>query len=121
MVGLRIPVAAAVMVAVLCTACAAPAARWIPYDQVHAKVRREIGMQRGQLVLACQSMVFVGQKRQEGSELDETEIADGPATYYDNLRGDTLQDCNYWYCVQNSEDCRANCPWREWRCPHPDF
>jgi hypothetical protein len=77
MVGLRIPVAAAVMVAVLCTACAAPAARWIPYDQVHAKVRREIGMQRGQLVLACQSMVFVGQKRQEGSELDETEIASG--------------------------------------------
>lgn len=118
--GLQIPIAAAVVAAVLCAACAAPTAHWIPYDQVHAKLRRRIGMQPGQLVLACQNMVFVGQIRHEtASELDHVVVADGPATYYDNLRGEILQNCNFWYCSKNNEDCDAHCPWREWRCPDP--
>jgi hypothetical protein len=112
-------VLAIVAAVVLASACTSAPAQRLPtqmeYEQVHPKLRKLLRLNPGYSVASCGSLIFAGPIKRN-SELDNVEIADGPANYYDNRSGRRIAACDYWTCSRNNSYCNRSCPPREWKC-----
>jgi hypothetical protein len=97
-----------------------PRAKLLEYEKIHSKIRRFATLEEGRRLATCNGLVFVGRSHPAPgaapTDLDEIEIADGPAVYFDNRTGRKIADCSYWFCVKNNAFCNARCPVREWTC-----
>src|SRR5690242_17185511 len=76
-------------------------AQLLPFERIHKNIRKAARLRKGQRMLFCNSLVFMGRTYPPAGEpdpLDEINVADGPATYYDNADGTEYARCDFWYC-----------------------
>ena len=94
-------------------------ARLLPFEQIHKSIRKSARLAKGERMVSCNSLVFLGRTYPPAGEPDpnaDIVIADGPATYFDNATGAEYARCDFWYCSKHSRYCNTHCPPKRWTC-----
>lgn len=85
------------------------------YTQVHTRLRDALRMKEGEKLQSCGEIVFIGPVFTDKGKA-RGELADGPASYYDNRTGRRIASCDFWTCASDNEYCDRSCPPRKWTC-----
>ena len=94
-------------------------ARLLPFERIHKNIRKSARLAKGQRMLSCNSLVFLGRTYPPAGEpdpIDDIIVADGPATYFDNATGAEYARCDFWYCTKHHRYCDTQCPPKRWTC-----
>ena len=94
-------------------------AQLLSFEQIHKSIQKSLRLTKGQRLISCNSLVFLGRVYPPAGEPDpmaEIVIADGPATYFDNTTGSEYARCDFWYCTKHARYCDKQCPPKRWTC-----